>query len=217
MGPHRGGRLPRGSPAPPRASLRWAAHVAVPPARSKGRDSVAQRGPPQGSRRTGWAERAEGPSLPCRPSEAARVSAAGSASCRLADPAQTRTRPEPRPAPPPSLTVEFNVSFCPDTDRTALCDKGLGQRPGASDTPRTRRASAGDPGSPSVREARLRETAAWSLQGRQAVWLVAGRQRPGGEIGAGPSAEAQSEVCAALAVFSGGIRHSLNIIHLSFV
>lgn len=37
----------------------------------------------------------------------------------------------------PSFTVESNVSFRPDTDRTALRDKGLGKRPGASDTPRT--------------------------------------------------------------------------------
>lgn len=44
--------------------------MAVPPARSNGRDFTAQRGLPQTSCWMSWGKRAEGPSLPCTPSEA---------------------------------------------------------------------------------------------------------------------------------------------------
>lgn len=80
-------------------------------------------------------ERAAGPSRPCSPSEAllGLSPQPRSASSSL---------PEPlRPGTGPSLSLllhphlQLNLTFLLDTDRTALCDKGLvGKRPG-SDTP----------------------------------------------------------------------------------
>lgn len=193
--------------------------MAVPPARSNGRHLIAQRGLPQASCWMSWGEKAEGPSLPCTPSEAPL----GLSPQPGQPPPISRSLLSPGPGPSLFLLLyphlQLNLTFLfvltltelPFVTKVWVRGQGLRTPPGHASSPgdpaisiSRRRSPLGEsclvPGVPSVSLVRDQEVATGKRDQR---WALLGNT-----VG---------RLHLYFAVFSGGIRHSLNIIHLSFL